>query len=106
MIRESLLPEPPIRVTFEPLCEERESWLPDPPNNVTFTSLWLERVALSPEPPNNERQKEESQPAAFYKSAALPTVGDVVVFGSGRGSEMLHGTIDNTRIFQLMRDQL
>jgi alkaline phosphatase len=59
-----------------------------------------------PQPPNNDRQKEELQPAAFYKSAALPTVGDVVVFGSGRGSELLRGTIDNTRIFQVIRDQL
>jgi alkaline phosphatase len=59
-----------------------------------------------PQPANNDRQKEELQPAAFYKSAALPTVGDVVVFGSGRGSELLRGTIDNTRIFQVIRDQL
>jgi len=64
--------------------------------------------------PGNERpvrssaepQKEESQPAAFYTSSALPTVGDVIVFGSGRGSELPHGTIDNTRIFQLIRDEL
>ena len=55
---------------------------------------------------STEPQKEESQPAAFYTSSGLPTVGDVIVFGSGRGSELIHGTIDNTRIFQLIRDGL
>lgn len=55
---------------------------------------------------STETQKEESQPAAFYTSSALPTVGDVIVLGSGRGSELLHGTIDNTRIFHLIRDEL
>jgi alkaline phosphatase len=57
-------------------------------------------------PPNLERPNEESQPAAFYTSAALPTVGDVIALGSGRGSDALHGTIDNTRIFQTIRDGL
>ncbi|HST30587.1 MAG TPA: alkaline phosphatase [Chthoniobacterales bacterium] len=64
--------------------------------------------------PENEReasvgagtQKEQSQPAAFYAPSALPTVEDVVAFGSGRGAEALHGTIDNTDIFKILRDEL
>jgi len=33
-------------------------------------------------------------------------VEDVVSFGSGPGTEMLHGTIDNTQIFKIIRDEL
>jgi alkaline phosphatase len=57
-------------------------------------------------PANTESQKEQSQPAAFYAGSALPTIGDVAAFGSGRGSEALHGTIDNTEIFKILQDEL
>jgi alkaline phosphatase len=53
-----------------------------------------------------EPQTEQSQPAAFYASFALPTVSDVPAFGSGRGTEALHGTIDNTEIFKILQDEL
>jgi alkaline phosphatase len=56
--------------------------------------------------PNPESEKEQSQPAAFYTNSALPTIEDVAAFGSGRGSEALHGTIDNTRIFRVLQDEL
>lgn len=56
--------------------------------------------------PTVEPQKEQTQPAAFYTSSALPTAEDVVAFGSGRGAEAVHGTIDNTEIFKILRDQL
>lgn len=64
--------------------------------------------------PENEReispsagpQKEQSQPAAFYATSGLPTLEDIVAFGSGRGSEALHGTIENTDIFKILSDQL
>jgi alkaline phosphatase len=56
--------------------------------------------------PSAGPQKEQSQPAAFYATSALPTVEDVVAFGSGRGSEALHGTIDNTKIFEILSDEL
>ncbi len=56
--------------------------------------------------PNGGPQKEQSQPAAFYATSALPTVEDVIVFGSGRGSQVLSGTIDNTDIFKILRDEL
>ncbi len=56
--------------------------------------------------PNAESEKEQSQPAAFYTNSALPTIEDVAAFGSGRGSEALHGTIDNTRIFRVLQDEL
>lgn len=56
--------------------------------------------------PGPAPQKEQSQPAAFYAPFAQPTVEDVVAFGSGRGSEGLHGTIDNTEVFNILRDEL
>ena len=46
------------------------------------------------------------EPAAFYAPAALDTVDDVVAFGAGPGTEALRGSIDNTAIFQLIRDLL
>ena len=46
------------------------------------------------------------EPAAFYAPTALETVDDVVAFGTGPGAEGLRGSIDNTAIFQLIRDLL
>jgi len=51
-------------------------------------------------------RKEQSEPAAFYTKTALETVEDVVSYGSGPGTEGLHGTIDNTQIFKIIRDEL
>ncbi len=56
--------------------------------------------------PSADAKKDQSQPAAFYAPFALPTVEDVVAFGSGRGSEGLQGTIDNTEIFKILSDEL
>jgi alkaline phosphatase len=56
--------------------------------------------------PNFGSEKEQSQPAAFYVNAALPTIQDVPAFASGRGSEALHGTVDNTKIFKVLQDEL
>jgi alkaline phosphatase len=52
------------------------------------------------------RKKEQPQPAAFYSKSALNTLEDVSAFGTGPGSERLHGTVDNTEIFKILRDQL
>ena len=58
-----------------------------------------------PENPEAAKKK-QSEPAAFYTKSGLETVEDVVALGSGQGTEALQGTIDNTRIFRLMRDEL
>ena len=47
-----------------------------------------------------------SQPAAFYTKSALPTVEDVPAFGAGPGTESLQGSMDNTEIFKIIRDEL
>jgi alkaline phosphatase len=51
-------------------------------------------------------RKEELEPAAFYTKSALNIATDVIAFGTGPGTAMIHGYIDNTQIFQILRDQL
>jgi alkaline phosphatase len=46
------------------------------------------------------------EPAAFYSSTALETAEDVVVFAAGPAAERVHGTIENTTIFKVIRDSL
>lgn len=46
------------------------------------------------------------EPGAFYAPAALDTLDDVIAFGIGPGAEALRGSIDNTAIFELIRDLL
>jgi alkaline phosphatase len=55
---------------------------------------------------SGDTPKQQTEPAAFYTRSALETVEDVVSFGSGPGTEALHGTIDNTQIFKIIRDEL
>jgi alkaline phosphatase len=64
-------------------------------------------AAKSPEKATDgDARKEQTEPAAFYTKSALETVEDVVSFGSGPGTEGLHGTIDNTQVFKIIRDEL
>jgi alkaline phosphatase len=46
------------------------------------------------------------EPGAFYTKSALNTVDDVVAFGIGPGTEALHGSLENTIIFKIIRDEL
>ncbi len=56
------------------------------------------RVAAAP--------PENTEPAAFHMPAALNNAEDVIAIGRGDGAEKLHGFLDNTAIFQLLRDAL
>ena len=49
---------------------------------------------------------EQREPAAVYTKAALGTVDDVIAFGSGPGTGELRGILDNTKIFEIIRDNL
>ncbi len=65
----------------------------------------------APKPPTGNAEvpsakTQDSEPAAFYTKSALITVEDVVAFGTGPGTEMLQGSIDNTQIFKILRDEL
>ncbi len=46
------------------------------------------------------------EPAAYYAPAAHSNVADVLALGRGPGTEQLHGFLDNTIIFRILRDQL
>ena len=54
--------------------------------------------------PNGPAAKTE--PAAFLTPSALNNAEDVLALGRGQGAEKLHGFLDNTAIFQILRDAL
>jgi alkaline phosphatase len=51
-------------------------------------------------------EAEPLEPAAFYAKSALSTLDDVVAFGSGPGTDALAGSVENTTIFKIIRDEL
>src|SRR6266705_6869332 len=55
---------------------------------------------------SDQPKAEQLEPAAVYTKAALCTVEDVIAFGSGPGTDVLRGVLDNTRIFEIIRDNL
>jgi alkaline phosphatase len=66
------------------------------------------KLAASQEPhataPVSSPPEQPQEPAAFFAPAALNTVDDVVVFGTGPGAAALHGTVDNTALFRIIRN--
>jgi alkaline phosphatase len=48
----------------------------------------------------------KSEPAAFQTPSALNTAEDVMAIGRGAGAEKLRGFIDNTEIFNILKDAL
>ena len=54
----------------------------------------------------NEQPEEHLEPAALHTKSALPTVDDVVAFGSGPGTEALEGVVDGTIVFKILRGEL
>jgi hypothetical protein len=63
------------------------------------------KLAASQEPPATVSPPDQPQePGSFYAPSALPTVDDMVAFGSGPGAENLRGSMKNTALFQIIRD--
>jgi alkaline phosphatase len=58
------------------------------------------------ENPSKQPQAEQPEPAAFYTKSAFVTVEDVIAFGNGPGTEALQGVIENTDLFNILRDEL
>jgi alkaline phosphatase len=48
----------------------------------------------------------KTEPAAFQVPSALNTAEDVIAIGRGAGAEKLHGFIENTAIFGILKDAL
>ena len=53
-----------------------------------------------------EQPAENLEPATLYTKSALPTVDDVVVFGSGPGTDALRGVIESTMVFKILSGEL
>jgi alkaline phosphatase len=49
---------------------------------------------------------QSNEPTARQTPAALNTAEDVIALGRGLGAEKIHGFLDNTDIFQILRDAL
>jgi alkaline phosphatase len=82
------------------------SWATGPNGAKSYgtTKLAAQQSPSPTAPPSSLEPPQE--PAAFYAPAALETVEDVVVFGSGQGADAFHGTLDNTAVFKIIRDLL
>jgi alkaline phosphatase len=63
-------------------------------------------AANVPNNKQNEPPAENLEPAALFTKSALPTVDDVVVFGSGPGTDVLQGVVDSTAVFKVLRGEL
>src|SRR6185312_10798210 len=74
------------------------------PNGVT--SYGTVKGANTPPPTPPESKSDVPEPAAVSTKAALNTVDDVAAFGAGPGTEALQGSLDNTAIFRIIRDEM
>jgi alkaline phosphatase len=82
------------------------SWGSGPNGAKSYGTAKL-AIQQAPSPAAEVTPSEPPQePAAFYAPAALETVEDVVVFGAGPGTNAIHGSLDNTAIFKIIRDSL
>jgi alkaline phosphatase len=71
---------------------------PDTPGGVKQDSPSLQQQGT-------EREA-ASEPAAIYSQSASNTVEDVVLFGTGPGTQNIRGVMDNTIVFRIIRDNL
>lgn len=56
--------------------------------------------------PTAAKSQTDDAPAAFYAPSAINCAGDVLAVGIGPGSEELHGFLDNTVIFEILKKNL
>ncbi len=57
-------------------------------------------------PPQSSPTAEIMEPAAVFAEIALNNASDIVVYAHGLGAGTLHGTLENTAVFELMRNNL
>ncbi len=66
----------------------------------------LAEVASSAAPTPDSTPEQQLSEADDAEEEAIPPAEDVVAFGSGLGTESLHGILDNTAVFKIIRDNL
>jgi alkaline phosphatase len=81
------------------------SWATGPNGAKSYGTAKL-NAQSSPSPSETLPPEPSQEPAAFYAPAALETVEDVIAFGNGPGTSAINGSIENTAIFKILRDQL
>jgi alkaline phosphatase len=91
---------------LNPAGEPWMTWASGPKGVRSFSGA--KHFANEDAPPRDSEKaaSEQLEPTAFYSETALKTAADVIVLGSGFGTATLHGYIDNTHIFRILRDQL
>lgn len=83
------------------------TWASGPNGTTSYGAARLAETQSQATPTEEEPIAHAPQePAAFYVKSALNTVEDVVAFGSGAGTEALHGSIPNTAVFAIVRGEL
>jgi alkaline phosphatase len=85
------------------------TWATGPHGTRSYGAANVPNNKSTPADPSlrqNEQPAENPEPALLYTKPALPTVDDVVVFGSGPGTDMLQGVVDNTLVFKILRGEL
>lgn len=82
------------------------TWASGPKGIRSFGRAKLPQTDNAEHPGVAQSRKEELEPAAFYAKSALGLATDIIAFGIGPGTALMHGYIDNTQIFQILRDQL
>ena len=74
---------------------------PSPALGGTAPAAAAPSTATATPPPNAPKE-----PSAFGAPQAISTARDMIIVGSGPGSELLNGFMDNTNVFQLLQKGL
>ncbi|MFN2476084.1 MAG: alkaline phosphatase [Chthoniobacterales bacterium] len=85
------------------------TWSTGPNGVASYGATRIEAATAHPDP--HEQRPASSpgdnvEPAAVFSETALNTAGDVLVFGQGLNATELHGTLQSTAVFDLIRDNL
>jgi alkaline phosphatase len=54
----------------------------------------------------SEAGRVQTEPAAFYAPSGINTASDVIAVGRGPGSEKLRGFMENTKVFEILKEKL
>lgn len=80
------------------------SWATGPRGDKHYGASKLAAAQDSQATASPSPAEQPQEPVAFYAPAALNTVEDVLALGSGHGAQGLHGSMQNTAIFKIIRD--
>jgi alkaline phosphatase len=79
------------------------TWATGPNGVKAYGAAQVEALQTESEPSPSPAPAE---PAAVFAELALTSASDIAAFGHGLGAEALHGTLESTAIFELIRDSL